>query len=49
MKRHMVERTSKAEIRRREQSEKAENCREDLWNEKQLKGAIKTEIDTGIY
>ena len=38
MKRYIVERTNKAEIRREEQSEKAENCREDLWNEIQLKG-----------
>ena len=27
-----------AQIRREEESEKAENCREDLWNEIQLKG-----------
>ena len=37
-KRHIVERTSKAEIRPEEQSEKAESCRENLWNEIQLKG-----------
>ena len=36
--RHIVERTSKAEIRPEEQSEKAESCRESLWNEIQLKG-----------
>ena len=34
----MVERTNRAEIRLEEQSEKAESCREDLWNEIQLKG-----------
>ena len=38
-KRCIVERTSKAEIRREEQSEKAETFREDLWSEIQLKGA----------
>ena len=35
---YTVERTSKAEIRLEEQSEKAENCWENLWNEIQLKG-----------
>ena len=38
IKRYAVERTSKAEIRPEEQSEKAESCRENLWNEIQLKG-----------
>ena len=38
IKRYMVERTNKAEIRPEEQSEKAESCRENLWNEIQLKG-----------
>ena len=38
IKRYMVERTHKAEIRPDEQSEKAEYCRENLWNEIQLKG-----------
>ena len=38
IKRYIVERTSKAEIRPAEQSEKAESCRENLWNEVQLKG-----------
>ena len=38
IKRCTVERTNKAEIRPEEQSEKAESCREDLWNEIQLKG-----------
>ena len=32
------EKTSKAEIRPEEQSEKAESCRENSWNEIQLKG-----------
>ena len=36
--RHIVERTNKAEIRPEEQSEKTESCRENLWNETQLKG-----------
>ena len=36
-KRYIVERTNKAEIRPKEQSEKAESCRENLWNEIQLK------------
>ena len=35
---YTVERTSKAEIRSGEQSEKAKNCWENLWNEIQLKG-----------
>ena len=38
IKRHIVERTNKAEIRPEKQSEKAESCRENLWNEIQLKG-----------
>ena len=37
-KRYIVERTIKAEIRLGEQSEKAESCWEDLWNEMQVKG-----------
>ena len=36
--RYVVEWTSKAEIRPEEQSEKAESCRENLWNKLQLKG-----------
>ena len=36
--RYIVERTSKAEIRPEEQSEKAESCRENSWDEIQLKG-----------
>ena len=38
IKRYIVERTSKTEIIPEEQSEKAESCRENLWNEIQLKG-----------
>ena len=38
MKRQIVERIGKAELRPEEQSEKAESCRENLWNETQLKG-----------
>ena len=33
IKRYIVERTDKAEISPEEQSEKAESCRENLWNE----------------
>ena len=33
-----TERTNKAEIRPEEQSEKTESCRENVWNEIQLKG-----------
>ena len=36
--RYIVERASKTEIRPEEQSEKAESCRENLWNEIQSKG-----------
>ena len=35
---YIVERTNKAEIRLKEQSEKAGSCWEILWNEIQLKG-----------
>ena len=35
--RYRVEKTSKAEIRPEEQSEKADFSRENLWNETQLK------------
>ena len=38
MKRYIVERTNNAEIRPEKQSEKVESCRENLWNEIQLKG-----------
>ena len=34
----IVERTKKVETRPGEQSEKTDNCREELWNEVQLKG-----------
>ena len=45
VKKYLTERTNKAEIRPKEQSEKAESCRENLWNEI-VKRAIKTGIDT---
>ena len=38
MKRYIVERTNKAELRPEEQREKAESRQENLWNEIQLKG-----------
>ena len=38
IKSYIVERTSMAEIRPEELSEKAESCRETLWNEIKLKG-----------
>ena len=38
IKRHVIERTNKAEISLTEQSKKTESCRETLWNEIQLKG-----------
>ena len=38
VKRCVVKRTDKAEVRPEEQSEKAESCLENLWNEIQLKG-----------
>ena len=34
----IVEMTYKAELRLEEQSEKADSCQENLWNEIQLKG-----------
>ena len=37
-KRYIVVRANKAEIRPEEHSEKAASCRENLWNEIQLKG-----------
>ena len=37
MKRHIVERTNKAEIRPVEQSEKTESCKDNFRNEIQLK------------
>ena len=39
--RYIVERTNKAEVRTEEQSEKAEIYRQNLWNEKQLKGLLR--------
>ena len=39
--RYMLERTNKAGIRPEEQSEKAESCRGNLWNETQLKGLLR--------
>ena len=39
IKRYMAERTNDAEIRSEEKSEKAESCRENLWNKIQLKGS----------
>ena len=38
VKRYIVEGTNKAEMRPEEQSEKAESCRENIWNDIQLKG-----------
>ena len=38
MERYIVERTNKAEIRLKEQSEKVESCQKNLCNEIQLKG-----------
>ena len=38
IKKYIVERINKAEIRQEEQSEKAESFRESVWNEIQLKG-----------
>ena len=37
IRRYVVERTNKTEIRPREQNEKTESCRGPLWNETQLK------------
>ena len=39
VKRYIAERTNKAELRPEKQSEKAESCRENAWNEIQLKGS----------
>ena len=46
MKRYIVERVNKADIRPEEQSEKAESCRENLWNEITVERAMKAETDT---
>ena len=35
---YIVERTNKAAMKPEEQSEKAESCHENLWNEIRLKG-----------
>ena len=37
IKRYIVEKTNKAELRPEERSEKAKGCRENLWNEIPLK------------
>ena len=42
----IVERTNRAEMRPEEQSEKAESCQENLWNELTVETAMQTEIDT---
>ena len=44
--RYITKKTNKAEIRPEEQGEKAESCRENLWNRNTVERAIKTEIDT---
>ena len=36
--RYKVERTNKAELRPKDQNEKAKSCRENVWNEIELKG-----------
>ena len=36
--RYIVERTNRAEIRLEERNEKAESCRENIWNEIHLRG-----------
>ena len=46
IKRYIVERTNKAEIRPEEQSEKTESCWQNLRNENTAERPIKTEIDT---
>ena len=38
VKRYIIERTDGAELRPNEQGEKAKSCRENLWNEIELKG-----------
>ena len=40
MKRYIVERTNKAELRPEQQSEKAKSCRENFWNEIRVERAI---------
>ena len=39
IKRNVVEKTNMANIRPEEHSQKTEGCRENLWNEIQLKGS----------
>ena len=39
IKRYIVKRTNKAEVRPEEESQKTESCRENLWKEIQLKGS----------
>ena len=46
IKRNTVERTVKAEIRPKEQSEKTKNCRKNVWNETKLKGPYRQKQDT---
>ena len=46
MKRYIVERTNKAELRPKEQSEKAASCRENVRNEIPGERVIKAETDT---
>ena len=46
IKRYIVERTNKAEIKPEEQSAEAESCREKLRNENTVERTIKTETDT---
>ena len=46
IKKYIVERTNKAEIRPKELREKTESCRENLWNRNTVERAMKTEIDT---
>ena len=38
IKRYIIERINKTEIRPKEQSKKVKSCRKNLWNEIQLKG-----------
>ena len=38
IKRYLVERTNLAEIKLEEKTEKLRSCRENLWNEIQVKG-----------
>ena len=45
IKRYIVERTRKVEIRPEEQSEKMKSCQEKLWNEIPLNGLQRQETD----